>query len=165
MMTRHLHNRLPATSPIKALHRLAATFGRDRSGSTAIEFGVVGLMMVVILIATIQFSMMLLCQMRLHDTLSDAATGANTALLANKAGLQALICGNLILVDNCVGTLLLEKAPVTTFSTGSQPITGATFAAGTKGDAMLMRATAKIVTFVPGLPALSVSGTTLFASP
>jgi hypothetical protein len=30
---------------------------------------------------------------------------------------------------------------------------------------MLMRATAKIVTFVPGLPALSVSGTTLFASP
>ncbi|AMJ58944.1 hypothetical protein AXW83_00295 [Bosea sp. PAMC 26642] len=142
-----------------------AAFGRDRSGSTAIEFGVVGLMLVTILLATIQFSMMLLCQMRLHDTLSDVATGANTALLADKAGLRVLICDNLILVDNCAGTLLLEKAPVKTFSTGPQPIAGATFAAGTKGDAMLIRATANIVTFVPGLPALSVSGTTLFASP
>lgn len=164
-MNGHLDNRAGARPGLRALRALVALFGRDRSGSTAIEFGVVGLMMVTILIATIQFSMMLLCQMRLHDTLSDAATGANTALLADKAGLTTLICGNLILVDNCAGTLLLEKAPVTAFSTGSQPITGATFAAGTKGDAMLMRATAKIVTFVPGLPTLSVSGTTLFASP
>lgn len=164
-MNGHLDNRAGARPGPRGLRALVALFGRDRSGATAIEFAVVGLMMVTILVATIQFSMLLLCQMRLHDTLSDAATGANTALLADKAGLRTLICDNLILVDSCSSTLLLEKAPVTAFATGWQPITGGAFTAGTKGDAMLMRATAKIVTFVPGLPALSVSGTTVFASP
>lgn len=147
------------------LRAVVAAFGRDRSGSTAIEFSVVGLLMITILLAAMQFSLLFLSQMRLHDTLSDAATGANTALLNDSVALKKLICGNLILVNSCETKILLEKAPVANFSTSAQAITGISFTPGVSGDAMLLRAAADIVNFVPGLPTMKISGTALYARP
>lgn len=141
-------------------------FRRDIAGSTAIEFAFIGMAFVVLLLGILQFALAFMAQMYIHDAVSDAATGRTAGTYAgNRAQVKNQICGRLIAIDNCVGSLLLETQPLADYAAGSQPITGATFVAGTSGTMMLIRAKAQVITFVPGLPTLHVTGAALYTRP
>lgn len=141
-------------------------FGRDIAGSTAIEFAFIGMAFVVLLLGILQFALAFMAQMYIHDAVSDAATGRTAGTYAgNRTQVVTQICGRMIAIDNCAGSLLLETQPLANYAPGSQPITGATFVAGTSGTMMLIRAKAQVVTFVPGLPTLHVTGAALYTRP
>lgn len=151
--------RPPVRSPASRLR----AFGRDRSGATAVEFAFVGMIMITLLLAILQFSIAFLSQMNIHHALSDAATGNNAQTLAgNRTSVVTQICGKLLMIDNCAANLKLETQALASYSTVSQPITGATFTASALDTPMLMRASAPVVTFVPFLPHLRVSGAALY---
>jgi Flp pilus assembly protein TadG len=146
------------------MRRLVVRLAKDECGSTAVEFGVIGLMFVIVLLAIIQISLVFLSQIVLHDALSDAATGETNAMAhsANRTGLRDAICARLILSDNCADTMKLEMQPV---SSSARAITGASFTGGTSGSLTLIRAEAPIITFVPMMPPLKVSGAAVFLQP
>lgn len=138
-------------------------FHRDRSGATAVEFAFVGLIIVTLLLAILQFSIAFLSQMNIHHALADAASGNNARTLAgDRAGVVTQICGRLLLIDNCAANLRLETQPLANYAATAQPITGTTFSASAVGNLMLMRASAPVITFVPFLPNLRVSGAVLY---
>lgn len=157
-------------SPFQSARALARSaiaslraFHGDRSGATAVEFAFVGIVMVTLLLAILQFSIAFLSQMNIHHALSDAATGNNAQTLAgNRASVVTQVCARLLMIDNCTANLRLETQALANYSTVSQPITGAVFVASALGTPMLMRASAPVVTFVPFLPTLRVSGAALY---
>ena len=152
-------------APPSGKTRLRA-FCRDMAGSTAIEFAFIGMAFVVLLLGILQFALAFMAQMYIHDAVSDAATGRTAGTYAgNRAQVKTQICGRLIAIDNCVGSLLLETQPLANYAAGSQPVTGATFVAGTSGTMMLIRAKAQVITFVPGWPRLHVTGAALYTRP
>lgn len=146
------------------MRRLFVRLARDERGSTAVEFGVIGLVFVTVLLAIIQISLVFLSQIVLHDALSDAATGETSAMArsANQTDLRNAMCARLILADSCSSKIKLEMQPV---STSARAITGASFIAGTSGSLTLIRAEAPIITFVPMMPSLKVSGAAVFLQP
>lgn len=149
----------------RRLRRAAARFSRDHRGTTAVEFGAVAALLVSLLMAVLQFSLYFLCQMSMHNALADIATGANTAALSSQSSINGLVCDQLVLADSCSSTLLVEKAPLANFPAAAQPVTGASFANGTTGVMMLIRAKANVVTFIPGFSTLTVSAAAVYASP
>ena len=144
--------------------RLRAFVGDER-GAAAVEFAFVGVVFITALLAVLQFALVFLTQMNLHDAVSDAATGNNAQTLAgNRSAVVTQICGRLVIADNCVANIRLETQPLSAYGGTSQPI-GATFSAATARTPMLIRARVPVVTFVPGLPDLSVSGSALYSRP
>lgn len=154
-----------ARPPMRKLRSLRE-FARDRAGATAVEFGLIGILFISLMLAIVQLGVTFLSQMNIHHALSDATTGntANT-FAGNRAGLAQQICRRLVMVDNCAANLVIEMQPLANFGAARQPIVGGAFAAVTAGVPMLLRARAPIITFVPGMPALSVSGAAVFARP
>jgi Flp pilus assembly protein TadG len=145
------------------LMRRLRGFAGDTRGVAAVEFALVGLAFITILLAILQFAMVFLSQMLLHDALSDAASGNSAQTYAgNRGAVAAQICSRLVLAPNCVGSIRLEAQPLAAYGAARQPV-GGTFTAAAVGTPMLMRARVPVVTFVPGLPDLSVSGAALYA--
>lgn len=139
-------------------------FRRDAAGATAVEFAFVGLILITLLLGIIQFALVFMAQMYLHDAVSEAATGRTAGTYAgNRTQVVTQICARLIAIDNCGSNLLVENQPLTNYPTAAQQISGAIFAAPAIGTPMLIRARAPVVTFVPGLPTLRVSATALYA--
>lgn len=158
-------SRAPSTSTRRLVARLSR-FRRDVAGSTAVEFAFIGLAFIVLLLGIFQFALAFMAQMYLHDAVSEAATGKTTATYAgNRAQVVTQICGRMIALDNCAANLLVETQPLANYATGTPPITGAAFVAGAAGTLMLIRARGPVVTFVPGLPTLYVSGAALYRKP
>lgn len=152
-----------------AMAHLAArsrAFCRNAAGSTAVEFAFIGMAFIVLMLGILQFALAFMAQMYIHDAVSDAATGRTAATYAgNRAQVVTQICARMIAIDNCAGNLLVETQPLANYGGGTQPITGAAFVAGAAGTLMLIRARAPVVTFVPGLPTLHVSGAALYRKP
>jgi Flp pilus assembly protein TadG len=143
--------------------RLGA-FRRDMMGATAVEFAFIGLAFVTLLLGIIQFALVFMAQMYLHDALSEAATGRTAGTYAgNRTQVVAQICARLIAIDNCATNLLVENQPLANYPEAAQPISGVVFAVPAVRTPMLIRARAPVVTFVPGLPTLRVSATALYA--
>lgn len=143
-------------------NRLRA-FAGDERGAAAVEFAFVGVVFITVLLAVLQFALVFLTQMNLHDAVSDAATGNNAQTLAgNRSAVITQICGRLVIADNCVANIRLETQPLSAYGGAVQAI-GATFSSAAAGTPMLIRARVPVVTFVPGLPDLSVSGSALYA--
>jgi Flp pilus assembly protein TadG len=139
-------------------------FRRDAAGSTAVEFAFIGLAFVTLFLGIIQFALVFMAQMYLHDAVSDAATGRTAGTYAgNRSQVVTQICARMIALDNCASNLLIENQPLMSYPTTAQPISGGTFAAATVRTPMLIRARAPVVTFVPGLSTLRVSATALYA--
>lgn len=146
----------------RPLARLEA-FRRDKAGSTAVEFAFVGMIFITLLLGIIQFSLVFMAQMYLHDAVSEAATGNTTATYAgNKSGVVTQICARMFVLDDCANKMLLEAQPLDNYSTTGQAIAGTTFVAAVVGTPMLMRAQAPVLTFVPGLPQITISATALY---
>jgi len=149
---------------VKRLAARLGAFRRDAAGSTAVEFAFIGIAFVVLLLGIIQFALVFMAQMYLHDAVSDAATGRTTGTYAgNRSAVVTQICARMFALDNCASNLLVENQPLINYPTTAQPISGTTFAAATVRVPMLIRARAPVVTFVPGLPTLRVSATALYA--
>jgi Flp pilus assembly protein TadG len=145
--------------------RLGA-FRRDVAGATAVEFAFVGMIFVVLLMGTLQFALAFTAQIYIHDAVAEAATGRTAGTYAgNRTQVITQICARMIALDNCAANLLLETQPLANYQTTAQPITGATFVAGTSGTVMLIRARAPLTTFVPGFPTLHVSAAALYTRP
>jgi Flp pilus assembly protein TadG len=139
-------------------------FRRDAAGATAVEFAFVGLIFITLLLGIIQFALVFMAQMYLHDAVSDAATGRTAGTYAgNRAQVVTQICARLIAIDNCGSNLLVENQPLNNYPTAAQEISGAVFATPAIGTPMLIRARVPVVTFVPGFPTLRVSATALYA--
>jgi Flp pilus assembly protein TadG len=147
--------------------RLAARLGifrRDMAGSTAVEFAFIGMIFITLLLGIVQFALLFMAQMYLHDAVSEAATGNTTATYAgNRSGAVSQICARMFVLDDCESNLALETQPLASYSGAEQAISGAVFVAAATGTPMLMRAKAPVVTFVPGLPQLNISATALYA--
>lgn len=147
--------------------RLAARLGvfrRDMAGSTAVEFAFIGMASITLLLGMFQFALVFMAQMYLHDAVSEAATGNTTATYAgSKPEVVAQICARMFVLDNCQSNLALETQPLASYPGAEQVISGAVFVAAATGTPMLMRARAPVVTFVPGLPQLTISATALYA--
>lgn len=134
------------------------------AGSTAVEFAFIGLAFITLLLGIIQFALVFMAQMYLHDAVSEAATGKTAATYAgNRAGVVTQICDRMFVLDDCASKLLVETQPLTNYPTTPQAISGTTFVAAVAGTPMLIRAKAPVVTFVPGLPQLTISATALYA--
>ncbi|SFB97657.1 Flp pilus assembly protein TadG [Bosea sp. CRIB-10] len=158
-----------STFPRIDAKRLAARlgrFGRDVAGSTAVEFAFIGLIFIASMLGIIQFALAFTAQMYLHDAVSEAATGRTAGTYAgNRTQVAAQICGRMIALDDCAANLLLETQPLASYSTSAQPVAGAVFVAGASGTVMLIRARARVLTFVPGLPTLHVAAAALYTRP
>lgn len=156
-------------SSVLDARRLAAclqAFRRDRKGAVAVEFAFIGLTSMVLLLSILQFSLAFLAQMYIRDAVAEAATGRTAATYAgNRALVAQQICARMIALEDCATNLRLETQPLSNYATTVQPITGATFVAGPSGAAMMMRARAPVITFVPGLPTLNVSAAALYTRP
>lgn len=152
-----------------AMMRLVARLGafrRDTAGSTAIEFAFIGMVSIVLMLGLIQFALAFMAQRYIHEAVSEAATGKTAGTYAgNRTQVVNQICGRMIALDDCATNLRVETQPLDAYAAGTQPITGATFVAGTSGTVMLIRARAPVVTFVPGLPVLQVSAAALYTRP
>jgi Flp pilus assembly protein TadG len=149
-----------------ALRRRLRAFGRDDAGATAVEFGFIGLLFLTVLLAILQFALLFFAQLNLDNALSDATTGDTAATYANNRTLVAeRICGRLLLMDGCEARILLEMQPLKNYAAAGQAITGTVFAAGGAGEMTLMRARAPVLTVVPGLPQLWISGQAVFMRP
>lgn len=145
--------------------RLAA-FRRDVAGATAVEFAFIGMTFVVLMLGILQFALAFMAQMYIHDAVSEAATGRTAGTYAgNRGAVVNQICARMIAIDDCATNLRLETQPLASYGTTAQPVTGATFVAGTSGTVMLIRAQAPVITFVPGLPTLNVTGAALYTRP
>jgi Flp pilus assembly protein TadG len=141
-------------------------FRRDRKGAVAVEFAFIGLTSMILLLSILQFSLAFLAQMYIRDAVAEAATGRTAGTYAgNRAQVAQQICQRMIALENCAGNLRLETQPLSNYGPAAQPITGATFVAGPSGAAMMMRARAPVITFVPGLPTLHVSAAALYVRP
>lgn len=141
-------------------------FRRDVAGATAVEFAFIGMTFIVLLLGILQFALAFMAQMYIHDAVSEAATGRTAGTYAgNRTTVVTQICARMIALDNCAANLQLETQPLDSYATATQPITGATFVAGTSGTVMLIRARAPVVTFVPGLSTLHVSAAALYTRP
>ncbi|WP_332686010.1 TadE/TadG family type IV pilus assembly protein [Bosea sp. (in: a-proteobacteria)] len=161
-MTRTSRQLREPAAPGRLAGRLGA-FARDARGAAAVEFAFVGVVFITLLLAVLQFALVFLAQMNLHDAVSDAATGNNAQTLAgNRSAVITQICGRMVIADNCVANITLETQPLSAYGGAAQPI-GATFSSATVGTPMVIRARVPVVTFVPGLPDLSVSGSALYA--
>jgi Flp pilus assembly protein TadG len=149
--------------------QLATRLGRfrhDAAGSTAVEFAFIGLIFIVSMLGIVQFALAFMAQMYLHDAVSEAATGQTTGTYAgNRTQVATQICARMIALDDCAANLRLETQPLTNYPTATQPVTGATFVAGTSGTMMLIRARAPVVTFVPGLSTLHVTAAAVYTRP
>ncbi|MBA4221221.1 MAG: hypothetical protein C0458_10875 [Methylobacterium sp.] len=140
------------------------SFRRDIAGSTAVEFAFIGMIFITLLLGILQFALVFMAQIYLHDAVSEAATGQTTATYAgNRTGVVSQICSRMFMLDNCNSNLLIEAQPLANYSTAEQPISGATFVAAVAGTPMLMRAKAPVVTVVPGLSQLKISAAALYA--
>lgn len=156
---------IPLLDARRMVARLGA-FRRDVAGATAVEFAFIGMAFIVLLLGILQFALAFMAQMYIHDAVSEAATGRTTGTYAgNRSAVVAQICARMIALDNCATNLRLENQPLANYGTVAQPITGATFVAGTSGTIMLIRAQAPVITFVPGLPTLNVAGAALYTRP
>lgn len=141
-------------------------FRRDAAGSTAVEFAFIGLIFIGSMLGILQFALAFMAQMYLHDAVSEAATGRTAGTYAgSRSQVAAQICGRMIALDNCAENLQLETQPLASYSAAAQPIAGTTFVAGTSGTVMLIRARARVLTFVPGLSTLHVSAAALYTRP
>lgn len=150
----------------KRLKERLVAFRRDAAGATAVEFAFIGLAFIMLVLGILQFALVFTAQMYIHDALSDAATGRTAGTYAgNRSQVVTQICERGISISNCAVNLQLETQPLANYSTTAQPVTGTTFAAGTSGTIMLMRARAPVTTIVPGLPTLHVSGAALYTRP
>lgn len=148
------------------LTRRLAAFRHDAAGSVAVEFGFIGLVSIVSILAILQFALAFMAQMYIHDAVSEAATGNTAATYAgNRSAVVTQICARMFAVENCSGNLQLETQPLSSYTAAAQAITGATFVAATAGTPMMMRARAPVITFVPGLPQLQVSAASLYTRP
>ncbi|WP_332697533.1 TadE/TadG family type IV pilus assembly protein [Bosea sp. (in: a-proteobacteria)] len=153
----------PVPAAMSRLGSRLGAFARDARGAAAVEFAFVGVVFISLLLAVLQFALVFLTQMNLHDAVSDAATGNNAQTLAgNRSAVVTQICGRMVIADNCVTNISLEAQPLSAYGGAAQPI-GATFSSATVGTPMVIRARVPVVTFVPGLPDLSVSGSALYA--
>lgn len=150
----------------RQLHRRVQAFGNDKAGATAVEFAFVGLLFLVVLLAILQFALVFLSQLNLENALADAATGNTTATYANNRSVVAeRICSRLILMDDCGTKLLLEMQPLKSYAAAGQPIAGTVFTVAPAKELTLMRARAPVITVIPGLPQLWISGQALFMRP
>lgn len=150
----------------RILHRKVRAFRSDDAGATAVEFGFIGLLFFMVLLAILQFALLFLSQMSLENALSDATTGDTAATYsASRSVVAERICSRLILMDNCETRLLLEMQPLKNYSTSEQAITGTVFSIGAAHDVVLMRARAPVLTVVPGMPQLWISGQAMFMRP
>ncbi|MCV9939598.1 pilus assembly protein [Boseaceae bacterium BT-24-1] len=150
-------------NPRRLIARLGV-FRRDVAGSTAVEFAFIGMAFITLSLGIIQFALVFMAQMYLHDAVSEAATGKTTATYAgNRSEAVNQICARMFVLDSCATKLALEAQPLASYSTAQQAISGTVFVAAVVGTPMLMRAKAPVVTFVPGLPQLSISATALYA--
>ena len=95
----------------------------------------------------------------MRPSLSEAAGSANNPLYPqyrDPIQVRSQICNGLTLVDNCTVSLKLEQMPVRTLPSAYQDIQSVTYTQGSLGDVLVIRAIAPVVTFVPGVPQLSV---------
>lgn len=137
---------------------------RDNKGAVAIEFAILAMTFVMMILGCIQFSLFLLSRIAMHDALADLATGEGHALLvaADRDGTRDFICDRILLSPNCRSALQLEMRELQTASASS---TSTTFARGTAGRLMVVRAEAPIVVFVPFIETLRVRGRSVFLQP
>lgn len=155
---------MPKTLAILLTMRGLDRFRRDIAGATAVEFAFIGMVFITLLLGILQFALVFLAQMLLHDALSEAATGKTAATYAgSQSQVVTQICGRMFMLDNCNTNLALEAQPLASYATAQQPISGTIFVAPAIGIPMLMRAKVPVVTFVPGLSQLSISATALYS--
>lgn len=134
-------------------------------GATAVEFALIGPILVLMLLGCMQFSLVFLSQMQIKMALADvASTALNPTSTSSRdpAAIRTAICSNLMMAENCTANLKLEQRPASDLSGGYRTITGATFDAGAANQVLVIRAKAPIYTFVPGVEKFSVSATSIW---
>jgi len=119
-----------------------------------------------VVLAILQFALVFLSKLNLENALADAATGNTAATYSNnRAVVVERICGRLVLMDDCGTKLLLEMQPLKNYAAGGQPVAGTVFTVAPAKELTLIRARAPVITVIPGIPQLWISGQALFMRP
>ncbi len=140
---------------------LRRSFWKARQGSVAIEFALVATVFIFMLLGVLQFALFFLSRVIIQDTLSDLATGDGVALLqaANRTGTRDYICSRMIFSPGCRTSLQVEMRGVGGASATSL---SNTFAKGSTGTLMVVRAQVPVVVFIPFISTLHVHGKAVF---
>ncbi len=141
----------------------------DEHGSVAVEFAVLSGIFVSILLAIIQFSLYFTASLQLRTALSEsvayASVFADTALHADsrdQGKVREAICQDLILVADCKTKLKVEQMPLDSLPNAQQAVAGTVFDLGAKGDVLVRRVEAQVVTFVPGIKPLRIRSSSIY---
>lgn len=121
----------------------------------------VALGFVLLIFGILQFALFFLSRMAMHDVLSDLATGEGAPLLAaaDRNRTRDYICDKLLLVPDCSQSLRLEMRDLRTATEGT---VSTSFARGTRGTVMVVRAEAPVLIFVPFVSQINVRGKAVF---
>lgn len=144
------------------LRKVLARFRRDRRGSSAVEFAIVALPVLLLMMGVIQVGLFYVAQasldtgvIRTAEMLRNNFTTGTTATLPSAATLKENVstAGGLMIQNN--GNLSVELRQFSTLSAAIVAIQDGATDYGTKTSTVVLRAQATVPTLAPGLGGLN----------
>lgn len=139
--------------------------GRDRRGSTAVEFALLAWPIVMLVIGGIQLAIYQYTQLMLSNALFDTAASPGTEVLTgDQDGYKTLVCASIRIMPaaTCKAKILVEMAPLINVPTAAQSVQGTFFLPGVPMNLMLLRAAIPAVKILPLLPAIWAKSSVVF---
>lgn len=136
---------------------------RDQKGVTAIEFAMVGPILIAMIFSIIELSFLILKMLLVENAVEIASKQIYTGKVPDRAAFEQLICDNLPLFSNCQDLVNVEAIEITTFE--AVPSTNAecrdsgentfeplrSYSTGTASAIMFLRVCVTTPIFTPGL--------------
>ncbi len=105
---------------VRGLRRLALSFGRQSSGATAVEFGLIAAPFFFLIMAIIETAMVFWASQMLESGVEQAGrqirTGQVQAQGMDAAGFRSLLCDRIGVLFDCDGRLAIDVRRVDNFS-------------------------------------------------
>ncbi|SFU96946.1 Flp pilus assembly protein TadG [Methylobacterium sp. 174MFSha1.1] len=145
-------------------HRLREL--RDcRRGVASVEMAFLAWPTIFMIIGALQFVIAQYTQVLLSNALYDSASAPEPELLLASADLyKTTLCAKIRVMQtqSCKAQVVVEMMRLTDAPTAATGVTGATFSAGSSGDALLLRAALPTLRILPLIPAITAQASVVF---
>ena len=142
---------------------ITARLKRDQNGATAIEFAMIGPILIVIIFSLLELSWLIIKMLLLDNAVEVAAKQIYIGNVPDRAAFESLICDNLPLFNNCSELVNIEAVEIAGFGdipssepecrdSGEDSFTPtATYTTGTSSAIVFLRVCVTAPLFTPGL--------------
>jgi Flp pilus assembly protein TadG len=145
---------------------LLRRFLKATDGSNAIEFAILATPFVLLLVGVVQIGIYFVAQsaldlglMRTADSLRQTFNSTATSF-PNAATLKSRVSGYASGLSNS-STLKVEIQPITSLTSGARALVDGTNNYGTSTSVLALRASARVISFLPGVPAWTINSSAL----